>query len=316
MSNPLVSIVMPIYNGEMYLSIAIESVLNQTHKNLELILINDGSTDNSHIISSSYLNDKRVRYYKQKNSGVSAARNFAINKSNGDYIAFLDQDDFWEPNKLEVQVNILLSHSEIALTYSDYTIIYESSNTSKRLSEIASFDTKCCELNSLFERNRIGVLTVLVRKTCLTAVGPLNEDLNGTDDYELWLRLALKYQFLYYPSSLACYRWHDNNVSSNELNMMIEESKALDSFLLSSDAYNALGSKIIRTRLFNIYFKCANLLIWLRKDMLNARKFYFKALKQRQSILKVIPKLLSTYINPELSKFISWQLKKLALSSK
>lgn len=312
MNNPLVSIITPVYNGDKYISNAIDSVLAQTYKNFELIIINDGSTDNSFNIINTYLSDTRVRYFEQNNSGVSAARNTAIEHSKGEFIGFLDQDDLWHPEKLEIQVNFLKKHPEVSLVYSDYTILNELKNQSYRLSDAASFDSSRCDVNSILTRNPIGILTVLINKKCLIDAGPLNTRLKGTDDYELWLILALDYKFQFIPQSLATYRWHGENVSNDDLKMMIEESKAICSFLSKRpDAYNKLDKSIVKSKLFNNYLKIGDLYIWLYKDRINARYFYFNALKQTPKNIKTFNKYLKTFINEDLSRFISWQWKKI-----
>ena len=108
-NNPLVSVIIPVYNGERYLAQAIESVLSQTYAPFELIVIDDGSIDNSSFIARSF---KEVCYYYQTNKGVAAARNRGITLSQGDIIAFLDQDDIWEPKKLSMQIEHLFHHPE------------------------------------------------------------------------------------------------------------------------------------------------------------------------------------------------------------
>jgi glycosyltransferase involved in cell wall biosynthesis len=118
-----VSILMPVYNGEQHLSDAIESALAQTYQNFELLIINDGSTDNSADIIRPFLKDSRVIYIEQKNAGVAAARNTAIKHARGKYIGFLDQDDIWLNNKLEEQVAALEHDESVALVYSNQDFI-------------------------------------------------------------------------------------------------------------------------------------------------------------------------------------------------
>ena len=107
MALPLVSIITPVYNGEKYLLEAIESALAQTYKNFELLIVNDGSTDNSKSIISAYLSNPKIRYFEQQNAGVAAARNLALRYANGKYIGFLDQDDLWLPDKLSTHRDVL-----------------------------------------------------------------------------------------------------------------------------------------------------------------------------------------------------------------
>lgn len=127
---PLVSVIMPCYNGERFIAEAIESVLGQTYQNWELIIINDGSTDNSEKIIKELLNkDNRIRYIKNnKNKGIPATRNVGIKASKGEYIALLDQDDFWMKEKLKIQmIEILKNNSSFGLKFSN-TIIMDFTN--------------------------------------------------------------------------------------------------------------------------------------------------------------------------------------------
>ena len=110
MNNPLVSVVIPVYNGEQYLSTALDSVFSQNYHPFEVIVIDDGSVDNSAVVSQSY---ERVRYIHQTNQGVPVARNAGIGEARGEYIAFMDQDDVWLPNKLKLQMEYLVAHPKV-----------------------------------------------------------------------------------------------------------------------------------------------------------------------------------------------------------
>jgi teichuronic acid biosynthesis glycosyltransferase TuaG len=311
MNDSLISIIMPVYNGERYVSEAIESVLSQTYQNFELIIVNDGSTDNSKTAIDPYLKDPRIRYFEQNNAGVAAARNTAIKESQGEFIGFLDQDDIWHPTKLEIQINFLENHQDISLVYSDYIIYNEIERSNSSISDLDPIDFSQCDLISIFSQNRIGVLTVLLKKKCLIDSGLLDTQLKGTDDYELWLRLVLDYKYQYISQPLATYRWHGENASNNKLKMMEQEANAISSFLKKRpDAYKILGG-IINNRLFGIYNEIGNLLIWKHKDNLKARQFYLLALKQKPFRIEIIRNFLITLVPISLSKFINWQLHKL-----
>jgi glycosyltransferase involved in cell wall biosynthesis len=110
---PLVSVIIPVFNTDKYLDAALKSVFSQTYSNMEVIVIDDGSTDDSATIAKSYT---AVRYFHQKNKGVSAARNIGLEESNGEYIAFLDADDLWKPKKTEEQVHFMMQHQNVGLT--------------------------------------------------------------------------------------------------------------------------------------------------------------------------------------------------------
>jgi glycosyltransferase involved in cell wall biosynthesis len=120
---PRVSVILPCYNGARWIAQAIESVLAQTYKDFELLIIDDGSTDNSKDIVSLYLHDKRVRYIYQENRGFSSALNRGIKESRGEFIGFLGQDDLYIPNKLQVQVRYFDEHKHVDLVHSNYCSI-------------------------------------------------------------------------------------------------------------------------------------------------------------------------------------------------
>ena len=105
MSITNVSIIMPTYNSSRWISDSIQSVLDQYYEQWELLIVDDGSTDNTKNIVKDFLNDKRIKYYYQENYGPATARNIGISKASGKYLAFLDSDDIWKPNKLELQLN-------------------------------------------------------------------------------------------------------------------------------------------------------------------------------------------------------------------
>ncbi len=121
-NHPLVSVIIPVYNGDRYLAEAIESVVQQTYQPIEIILVDDGSTDNSANIARSY---KQVRYIYQSNQGVAVARNVGISQARGEFIALLDQDDRWTPNKLSVQIKYLLEHQNIGYTLAKMRVFLE-----------------------------------------------------------------------------------------------------------------------------------------------------------------------------------------------
>lgn len=135
----LVSIITPAYNAEEYIGAAIESVLKQTYQNWELIIVDDGSTDHTQRIVSSYT-DERIRYHKlEKNSGVAVAMNRALTLAKGELLAFLDADDFWKPEKLEVQVNFM-ERNHYGFTFSAYEILSPKGNKVVRVPKQQNYD--------------------------------------------------------------------------------------------------------------------------------------------------------------------------------
>jgi len=258
----LVSVIIPTYNSENFLPQAINSVLTQTYSKVELIVVNDGSTDNTQKAINPYRN--KLLYLYKENGGPGSARNFGIEKSQGEYIAFLDADDYWLPEKLKTQVRYLKNHRNFALIHSNTWILEENKELYPRfinkLPPIGKFYQK------LFLQNCINNLTVILKRECFDAVGGFDESeaLIGFEDYDLWLRIASNYEIGYFDEIVAVYRVHPRNISS--------ESKAIKSqiFLMEKFKNTGSGTQKLSARLFlekeqKIYFRWACNLIENKK---------------------------------------------------
>ena len=187
---PLVSVIMPTYNQAQFINQSINSVLNQTYKNLELIIIDNYSADDTEkMVSSCKTNDSRVKYTKFSNNGVIAAsRNLGIKMARGEFIAFIDSDDLWLPEKLEIQIERFKKDSQIDLLYCrNIWVLADGRKRLKRLKDVRTF-------NSLIFSNSITCSSVVAKKEVLTEAALFDEDpyLVTMDDTELWLRLLYK----------------------------------------------------------------------------------------------------------------------------
>jgi glycosyltransferase involved in cell wall biosynthesis len=204
-SKPRVSVVIATYNYGHYLAEAIESVLQQSYRDFELTVVDDGSTDDTKRVVTGF--GQSVQYVYQNNQGYSAARNVAIRQARGDMIAFLDADDVWLPEKLHVQLDYFDRHPEVGLL---------SANCYRIDAQGATLGTMPSPYSSgwLFEPlllrgNPIRMPTVVVRRECFDEVGLFDESLRTTADWDMWLRLSRSYQFGYIDKPLAKYRVHD-----------------------------------------------------------------------------------------------------------
>lgn len=185
--NPLVSIIIPAYNAERYIARAIKSALNQTWRDIEVIVVDDGSTDRTAEIVRSF-KDPRVRYIYQQNQNVGSARNHGIKESKGKYITFLDADDEYLPEKVEKQVEFLEQNPKYQVVYCD-TIQFYSDNPDKlfiKKGEHPSGDI----FEALLHSSVINPNTVMMAKELLVKVGMFDERPNFPEDWELWLRIA------------------------------------------------------------------------------------------------------------------------------
>ncbi|MGL4503388.1 MAG: glycosyltransferase [Planktothrix sp.] len=209
---PTISVIIPAYNSENTIQETIESVLNQTFQDLELIVINDGSVDKTLEVISSF-SDARIQVFSYSNSGAQKSRNRGISHASGEYLSFLDSDDMWEPEKLEFQLKALQENSEAAVAYSWTNWIDESGKFLRRGSYISK--TGDIFANLLLVDFIENGSNPLIRANAMAEVGYFDESLVGGQDWDMWLRLAARYPFVAVPYPHILYRQSANSWSSN-----------------------------------------------------------------------------------------------------
>ena len=206
--NGLVSIIMPSYNTAAYIAASVQSVLAQTYTNWELIIVDDCSTDNTDEIVKPFLQDPRIRYYKnEKNSGAALTRNFALRQARGAWIAFLDSDDLWMPEKLEKQL-AFMTQNHYDFSYTDYRICLNGKwlpfiNTAPNQVTKRTIYNYCyfSTITVLYNREKVGFVQV--------------PDLRKNNDYALWLNILPRVGTAYrLPECLSYYIKHENSISS------------------------------------------------------------------------------------------------------
>ncbi|MER2493229.1 glycosyltransferase family 2 protein [Catenovulum sediminis] len=213
----LVSVVLPVYNGERFLSEAIESILRQSYPNFELIVINDGSIDGTGSILSKYLGvDSRVKVIEQENKGIVSALNEGISRSKGEYIARMDADDIAYSNRLEEQVNFLERNSDYVLVGSFYKIL-----GTDKLVTVPCGDLDCRALllftsclahpTAMFRRS-----TIAKHKLCY------DKNLQYVEDYDLWVRIARFGKIGNVPKALLAYRLHGNQITQTKKDLIAD----------------------------------------------------------------------------------------------
>ena len=227
--NPIISIIMPAYNAESFIAGSIESVINQTYRNWELLIINDGSTDRTQTIAENYSEkDNRIKVINQPNKRLGGARNTGIKNSSGEWIAFLDSDDLWASNKLQRQLEEAFRHSGASVIYSN-GYIFNGDN----LKDLVTYPTKSGSFSANdmyqmeYQANYIPVLAVLVKKELVDRIGYQEERIffYGCEDWDFWLRAAkLNAVFLGLEDYLFFYRRHGANMSSNSIQMRIAQA--------------------------------------------------------------------------------------------
>ena len=209
--NELVSVITPCYNSEKFLDECISSVLNQTYQNWEMLIVDDNSSDNSSILIKSYSKkDERIKpLYLNDNIGAAMARNKAISKAKGKYLAFLDSDDVWLPKKLEVQTNFMKKNN-CAFVFSSYSVISDDDKPKYTISVPETITYKKYLKNTI-----IGCLTVMLDKEKFKNIKMPN--LRSSHDMALWLNLLKKEKYAYgIAQDLAIYRDHKSSSTSNK----------------------------------------------------------------------------------------------------
>jgi len=233
-----ISVIIPTYNRQATLERAIVSVLEQTYLNRELIVIDDGSTDDTQRIIDKYQN--KIRYFSKLHGGVSAARNLGLEKSEGAWVAFLDSDDYWLPTKLERQMQFLQEHPEILVLQTEEKWIRRGVVVNPMLKHrkyggwIFPYCLPLCIVSPS---------ATIIHQRVINAVGVFDESLPVCEDYDLWLRVALKYQIgLLNEKLIVKTGGHSDQLSRKYWGMDRYRVRALEKILAEemSDAYRQL----------------------------------------------------------------------------
>lgn len=276
--NSLVSVIIPTYNRAHYIREAVESVLAQSYKNFEIIVVDDGSTDGTEEVLHPYRDS--IRYFYQENQGASAARNLGIKNARGKYIAFLDSDDFWLPEMLEVQVGYLEAHPEAGMVHADFLILDEGSNNPGPRKRTHSRPKPSGYIfPELFIENAVMNVCVIVRRASLEVTGLFDPEFRRAEDYHLWLRIARHFPIAYINRPLGICRRHAGNTNRNMANHHLQALAAMEKMLhLNPEIANEIGSGTVRRGLFNRAFAVAYYL-FDEGAYRNGRLYFAKALR-------------------------------------
>ena len=207
---PKVSVIIPAYNSETYIAETLGSALAQTYKNYEVIVVDDGSRDETLRVARSF--EPQVKVLTKQNGGPASARNLAINNSQGDYLALLDSDDLWVKDKLEQQAAFLDENQDVGLVYGE-ALMFTESNGEKKVGGRIGYTTDPSFRLLLFG-DYVPNSTVMIRRACVEKAGPLNEsrELIGVEDYQYWMRIAKHFRMAGIPRPLAYYRIREGNL--------------------------------------------------------------------------------------------------------
>jgi glycosyltransferase involved in cell wall biosynthesis len=282
---PVVSVIIPTYNRAHYISEAIQSVLGQSYQEFEIIVIDDGSTDNTREVMDS-LKDPRLKYFFQENQGVCVARNNGINVSNGEYIYFLDSDDILLENALEKQVQVLDRHPDVALSHGRAYPMDErghvfdlNKNKPKNIRPGVYQGIKEIS-NFLRYGNYFNPTLTIVRRSSIIDVGLFDPAFSsGSEDFELWVRLAKKYAVSYIVDPVAKCRVHSSSMSaSRDLDEIEKSHHRIFESVFNDVALGSLFSSQRSKTYFYLHLRLASYAFGGGK-MKISRNYLFKALK-------------------------------------
>lgn len=211
-TSPLVSVIIASFNMAEFIEEAIISISEGIYRNVEVIVIDDGSTDNTADVVKALLGDQRIKYIYQENAGQTSAKNHGLGVSSGELIAFCDADDYWELNKLELQVP-LFDDEDIGIVYSEVSYVDQNGDRYDKSPPYARFSGEVTE--HLLLKNFVPFGTSVFRRACFTECGGFDERYKMGIDWDLWLRYSLSWKFLYLSESTYVYREWEGQMSNN-----------------------------------------------------------------------------------------------------
>ena len=258
MGQARVSTIIPTYNCAAHLAAAVESVLAQSYRSFEIIVVDDGSTDQTQLVLNPYRD--RIQYVYQENKGEPAARNSGLQVAKGDYIAFLDADDLWLPEKLELQMKYFDDHADCGLVYTDMKIFDERGIAHESVKTWLGMSPPSGDVFlHLFQETLFCPGAAVFRRECAEKVGPFDETFIVGCDYEMWLRMARHFRFGYVDRPLLMYRQHAAQATRSIGRTLIEgipwELRVLKKIVrLYPEITEELGEAAVRKRFAKVYF--------------------------------------------------------------
>ena len=248
---PTVSVIIHTYNNEKFIAETVASVLNQTYKDYEIIVVDDGSVDGTRDVLMPYM--QKIRYHYKENGGIASAKNAGIGLSQAEFVAFLDHDDLWVPDKLQLQMEHFNENPQIGLVYAKYT----SFRDGKELRTKPEKGYSGWIFKELLSKSFIQTSTVVVKRECLDAVGPYDETFSLGDEYDMFLRIARKFQCGFVDKGLTRYRVHDTNASNNDFLFDNENLGVYKKIYNNFTDLDGVEKKILRKRIARYSMKVA-----------------------------------------------------------
>jgi len=227
---PMLSVVIPAYNVAAYIEAAVESALDQTFRDLEVIVVDDGCTDETPVVLAALAErrrDSRLRIVRQANGGLANARNAGIRESRGTFIGFLDSDDLWRPAKAEKHLAVMQQDPSIGITFSHSAYLTEDGRPT---GTILLAGKSSPTLHDMIRRNHVGNgSTPIVRRDCFEAVGVFHDELRSCEDYEMWCRIARsQFRAVLLPEPLTLYRLRTTSLSFDFGQFLANAERAME----------------------------------------------------------------------------------------
>ncbi|MFN3917735.1 MAG: glycosyltransferase family 2 protein [Flavobacteriales bacterium] len=275
--NGLVSVIIPAYNTEKYITGTILSVQNQTYKDIEIIVVNDGSTDNTvEIVKNLVLSDPRITLYSKKNTGVSDTRNFGIEKAKGNFIAFLDADDCWMENNLQKKINVLLNNSSVDFVFSDAYLTDENLNITAK--SLPGKDENLLDNILLWEGEVIPYpcSNLVLKKRCLENPNVrFHKNLSNVADQHFCVLLAKNFNGQYIREYLWFYRVLSESMSKS---LSLLEKDSIKAYQIYKESNLFKSSRFKRRCFSNMYLMLA--ISWWKNgnNKLKGLKFFSKSI--------------------------------------
>jgi glycosyltransferase involved in cell wall biosynthesis len=287
-NTPKVSVIIPVYNGERFIRQSIQSVVEQGYDNLEIVCVDDGSTDNTRSLIAKEF--PQVSYVYQANKGPAAARNLGMRSSTGEYIAFLDSDDIWLPGKLSAQIECMRQHDDAKISHTNINLKV-AGKLGETIYPIATQDGRIFE-GLLLHTGSVVCSTLLLKRECIDNVGYFDEELRTSEDVHLFLRLAYRYEFHFLKQPLVTKVHHGANLTSGTNPYFGAGTLlALEKIERLFPEYSRENSKVMR-RAFYLRARLIASSYEHKGDHDNARRYLAKALeydgtlRNRLSVLK------------------------------
>lgn len=273
MSQALVSVVIPTYNRAGLIAQSIQSALAQTYRNLEIIVVDDGSTDNTKEVVAAF--GPAVQYFYKTNSGPAGTRNVGIQKARGEFVAFLDSDDLWEPDKIEKQLRCFQENPRAAMVSSNFRLIDGHGRAIKDPGSEPGYQPSDFIIKDMLRvRFPFATPAFLIRKAIFEKIGVFNEKLRISEDLDLLIRIGVNYQVGYVDEVLVSVRMHDNH--------LMRETPRYQVWLNSVKVYRSREKEISRVverpgRFFANFYALAGNSALLSGKRLKAFELYVQA---------------------------------------